>query len=93
MVLFPSLFYLISLLLWCSFLVAELSTAIPVQHAPRQSNQALLRILPLGASITMGLKFTDQNGYRKALRDKLRHEGWEVNMVGTKSDGTMADNV
>ena len=52
-----------------------------------------LRILPLGASITWGMKSTDGNGYRKALRDQLRFDGWNVNMVGSRSNGTMNDRV
>jgi hypothetical protein len=52
-----------------------------------------LRILPLGASITQGVDSTTGNGYRKPLRDKLRSLGWKVNMVGTKRDGSMVDNV
>ncbi|KAL6229273.1 SGNH hydrolase-type esterase domain-containing protein [Aspergillus navahoensis] len=51
-----------------------------------------LRILPLGASITWGLRSTDGNGYRKALRDQLRYKGFEVNMVGSRANGTMVDN-
>ncbi|GES66464.1 esterase [Aspergillus terreus] len=51
-----------------------------------------LRILPLGASITWGYLSSTGNGYRKPLRDKLRFEGWEVNMVGSKSNGDMVDN-
>ncbi|KAK9590735.1 hypothetical protein V6Z92_003825 [Aspergillus fumigatus] len=51
-----------------------------------------LRILPLGASITWGYLSSTGNGYRKPLRDKLRFEGWEVDMVGSKSNGDMRDN-
>jgi hypothetical protein len=52
-----------------------------------------LRIMPLGASITQGVESSDDNGYRKLLRQQLRWKGWKVNMVGTKNDGTMSDNV
>lgn len=52
-----------------------------------------LRILPLGASITMGYKSKDGNGYRKWLRQQLRYAGWEVDMIGTMKNGTMHDNV
>ncbi|KAJ5971226.1 uncharacterized protein N7479_001144 [Penicillium vulpinum] len=51
-----------------------------------------LRILPLGASITMGYKSKDGNGYRKWLREQLRYVGWKVDMVGTLKSGTMHDN-
>jgi hypothetical protein len=52
-----------------------------------------LRVLPLGASITMGYKSADGNGYRKWLRQQLRYAGWDVDMVGTTKSGTMHDNV
>ncbi|KAJ5193099.1 hypothetical protein N7449_009241 [Penicillium cf. viridicatum] len=51
-----------------------------------------LRILPLGASITMGYKSKDGNGYRKWLRQQLRYAGWEVDMIGSMKSGTMHDN-
>lgn len=51
-----------------------------------------LRIAPLGASITNGYLSTDNNGYRKYLRDQLRFVGWPVNMVGSLNTGTMKDN-
>lgn len=59
----------------------------------RVTKDEYLRILPLGASITQGVGSSTGNGYRKPLRDKLRSEGWLVNMVGTKQDGNMVDNV
>jgi len=59
----------------------------------RSAKDFYLRILPLGASITQGYKSSDKNGYRKLLRQQLRWKGWKVNMVGTKNDGDMADNV
>lgn len=56
-----------------------------------------LRIMPLGASITAGNPAApgddENNGYRKNLRDKLRFDGWKVNMVGRLNRGNMADNV
>ncbi|KAI8966659.1 carbohydrate esterase family 3 protein [Daldinia sp. FL1419] len=51
-----------------------------------------LRIMPLGASITFGFGSTDNNGYRKDLRDKLESNGNEVNMVGDNPSGSMKDN-
>jgi hypothetical protein len=52
-----------------------------------------LRILPLGASITWGYLSSTGNVYRKPLRDELRYQGWEVKMVGSKTNGDMKDNV
>ncbi|KAK4455138.1 hypothetical protein QBC34DRAFT_445431 [Podospora aff. communis PSN243] len=51
-----------------------------------------LRILPLGASITWGMGSSTGNGYRKDLRDQLRFDGWNVNMVGSRSGGSMKDS-
>jgi len=59
----------------------------------RDAKDFYLRILPLGASITQGVQSSDENGYRKLLRQQLRWKGWKVNMVGTKNEGTMSDNV
>lgn len=59
----------------------------------RDNGTFLLRIMPLGASITNGYGSTDHNGYRKALRQQLRYEGWQVNMIGSLRNGTMHDNV
>jgi len=63
----------------------------PINH--RDTNKFLLRIMPLGASITMGYKSTDGNGYREHIRQQLRYEGWQVDMVGSKRNGTMRNNV
>jgi hypothetical protein len=49
--------------------------------------------MPLGASITVGYQSSDGNGYRKPLREQLRYAGWEVDMVGSLTNGTMKDNV
>lgn len=60
------------------------------QKLPPRQNAAkpfLLRIMPLGASITAGEGTNPPNGYRKPLRDKLRWRGWPVNMVGSRLDG------
>jgi len=59
----------------------------------RSAQDFFLRIMPLGASITEGVRSSDGNGYRRALRDQLRFKGWNVNMVGSKQNGKMADRV
>lgn len=61
--------------------------------APRDAEYFTLRVMPLGASITQGYLSSDNNGYRKVLREQLRYNGWPVNMVGSLADGTMLDNV
>ncbi|KAK4165172.1 hypothetical protein QBC43DRAFT_378166 [Cladorrhinum sp. PSN259] len=58
----------------------------------RRAKPFQLRILPLGASIVRGFGSSNGNGFRKFLRDQLRYEGWEVNMVGSQKNGDMADN-
>ncbi|KAL3431652.1 SGNH hydrolase-type esterase domain-containing protein [Aspergillus tetrazonus] len=80
-----------------------LSTASPAevtqqQHEdehdlqPRATKPFLLRVMPLGASITVGYMSSDGNGYRKYLREQLRYAGWGVDMVGSLANGTMNDN-
>ncbi|KAL6238468.1 hypothetical protein BDW75DRAFT_237357 [Aspergillus navahoensis] len=58
----------------------------------RAAKPFLLRVMPLGASITVGYRSSDGNGYRKYLREQLRYAGWEVDMVGSLENGTMKDN-
>lgn len=52
--------------------------------------------MPLGASITQGwnpnIPEEHQNGYRKPLRDDLRHRGYPVNMVGSRAHGDFKDH-
>jgi hypothetical protein len=74
---------------YSSYAVSNLTSA---KLRRRLDKSDYLRILPLGASITQGYLSSSGNGYRKPLRDKLRSEGWKVNMVGTKRDGNMTDN-
>jgi hypothetical protein len=55
-------------------------------------DKPLLRLLPLGASITRGTNSNPVNGYRKNLRDELRFLGYPVNMVGCMAEGDFNDN-
>ncbi|KAI7785936.1 hypothetical protein LA080_005597 [Diaporthe eres] len=64
----------------------------PSNSLDRRAPNFYARILPLGASIVQGRGSSSGNGFRKFLRDQLRKDGWRVNMVGSKSEGTMADN-
>lgn len=59
----------------------------------RDNDRFLLKIMPLGASITWGYLSTDGNGYRNWIRQQLRNQSWEVEMVGSKRHGDMLDNV
>ncbi|KAL3474296.1 SGNH hydrolase-type esterase domain-containing protein [Aspergillus californicus] len=60
--------------------------------SPRATKPFLLRVMPLGASITVGYRSDDGTGYRKSLREQLRFAGWEVDMVGSLKNGTMKDH-
>jgi hypothetical protein len=58
--------------------IYSLGNAAPVEKIRRaddEDSKPSLQILPLGASITWGLKSPSDNGYRKHLRDQLRFEG------------------
>lgn len=84
----------VTVLLWfCPQLVAALPHNVTSSGLSTQADVFYLRILPLGASITYGQGSTHGNGYCKYLRDKLRVEGWNVNMVGSRRAGTMKDSV
>lgn len=57
------------------------------------ANNMDLRIMPLGASITFGLRSTDGNGYRDELRVLLNKSGTKnVEYVGSRTHGDMASN-
>ncbi|KAF4854053.1 hypothetical protein CGCSCA4_v001725 [Colletotrichum siamense] len=58
----------------------------------KRADKPDLRILPLGASIMSGVGSSNGNGLRKPLRDALRFDGYEVDMVGGRNSGTMKDN-
>jgi hypothetical protein len=56
-------------------------------------NAVQLQILPLGAFIVYGLKSSDGNGFRAALRKKLIDNGNPtVDYIGSNHCGTMTDN-
>jgi hypothetical protein len=65
----------------------------PHINLTKRAGNFYLRLMPLGASITQGVASSDGNGYRKWLRDALRFNGWQVNMVGTAATGRMKDKV
>ena len=73
--------------------IVGFASAAPINgRASAFEQQHTLRIMPLGASITMGFQSTDGNGYRKTLKDELTAQGQIVNMIGSRSDGNMYDN-
>jgi len=72
---------------------ASLTTREDSSSGSQYDEKFVLRVLPLGASITLGYKSTDGNGYRDWIRRQLRWAGWQVEMIGSKRFGTMRDNV
>ncbi|KAK1585002.1 GDSL-like Lipase/Acylhydrolase [Colletotrichum navitas] len=93
-----------ALLRWAATLLASATAvcAVPTWQPPAVHRRVdfnilvggnvSLRIMPLGASITYGLRSTDGNGYREALRNLLIADGNPVEMVGSHPNGTMANN-
>ncbi|KAF7326060.1 Lipolytic enzyme [Mycena kentingensis (nom. inval.)] len=61
---------------------------IPACYAAGFSGKSL-RIMPLGASITLGGASKDGNGYRETLYKLLAADGNVVQMVGSQVNGTM----
>lgn len=51
-----------------------------------------LRLMPLGGSVTYGVGSSDGNGYRKALKDLLLAQGYQVRFVGSRKSGSMENN-
>ena len=56
-----------------------------------KSLSAQIKIMPLGASITMGYGSSDENGYRLELRNLLVYSGYDVDFVGSLENGTFED--
>ncbi|MGM0653167.1 MAG: LamG-like jellyroll fold domain-containing protein, partial [Bacillota bacterium] len=52
---------------------------------------ALISIMPLGDSITVGVGSTDQTGYRRELYQQLTDSGYNVDFVGTQNSGIPSD--
>ncbi|KAK1655882.1 SGNH hydrolase-type esterase domain-containing protein, partial [Colletotrichum phormii] len=52
----------------------------------------LLRLMPLGGSITHGVGSSDQNGYRKKRLELLHGYGFSFCMVGSRKSGTHHNN-
>jgi lysophospholipase L1-like esterase len=59
----------------------------PRPSAPAVSSVALLRIMPLGDSITYGLGSTDGAGYRADLARRLAAAGFRADFVGSQRSG------
>lgn len=50
-----------------------------------------IKIMPLGDSITTGIGSDNYNGYREPLYLKLINEGYDIDFVGSQTDGDFAD--
>jgi hypothetical protein len=85
--------YTLSLAYLAASLIPLTGAVVLPQVEERAVKDFYLRIMPLGASITEGVKSSDGNGYRKPLVENLTKLKWKVNMVGSKKVGTMQDNV
>ncbi|MFF4209314.1 ricin-type beta-trefoil lectin domain protein [Streptomyces sp. NPDC001796] len=59
--------------------------------AVRAAAPALLRLMPLGDSITWGVGSPSGNGYRGFLWNQLSAEGHALDFVGSGRNGTMSD--
>ena len=75
-----SLYFIITFLLVLSF------HAIIVPPS-----DAMIRIMPLGDSITWGTGSSDQTGYRRSLFLSLTGAGYPVDFVGSRSNGIPND--
>ncbi|UNI21161.1 hypothetical protein JDV02_007175 [Purpureocillium takamizusanense] len=77
-------------------LISNAQAAPPPTDAARQlddrAGKVPLRLMPLGASITAGLRSSTGNGYRQDLRALLVKDGHPIDMVGSRKSGTMKDN-
>ncbi|KAL8709701.1 MAG: hypothetical protein Q9220_005641 [cf. Caloplaca sp. 1 TL-2023] len=59
---------------------------------PRAIQNKVMRIMPLGDSITVGYPGNPSNGYRKRLSSLLSGNGNTVNFVGSHPDGDFTNN-
>jgi lysophospholipase L1-like esterase len=75
----------------CAAPTAAAGTATRTAAARAAAVSAPVRVMPLGASITFGTRSRDGNGYRQVLRQRLLAAGIDVEFVGSRRSGTMAD--
>jgi lysophospholipase L1-like esterase len=59
------------------------ATALP-QMTPTPTCDGILRIMPLGDSITFGETATAYGGYENALQSSLAHDGFRFDLVGSQ---------
>ncbi|KAI0189795.1 hypothetical protein EV127DRAFT_481628 [Xylaria flabelliformis] len=76
----------------CGFHWQKATDCIQHKLASTTRSRPLLRLMPLGGSVTHGVGSSDQNGYRKALLELLHSHGFNVCMVGSRKAGTFGNN-
>ncbi|KAI1740741.1 hypothetical protein F4680DRAFT_447597 [Xylaria scruposa] len=76
----------------CDFHWAKVTYCTQPKLASTTRSQPILRLMPLGGSVTHGVGSFDQNGYRKALLELLHGCGFNVCMVGSRKAGTFSNN-
>jgi acyl-CoA thioesterase-1 len=67
-------------------LIGACSDTVPVQRSA-DTAPAVLRVMPLGASSTVGKGSPETAGYRGPLQELLARDGVVVDMVGSQRDG------
>jgi acyl-CoA thioesterase I len=70
-----------------TMLAALRAGTVPVQRST-ESSPGTLRIMPLGASSTLGKGSWETAGYRGPLQEMLARDGLEVDLVGSQNDGS-----
>ncbi|RYP53274.1 hypothetical protein DL768_001714 [Monosporascus sp. mg162] len=64
----------------------------PTKPPAPEPTKPVLRIQPLGDSITKGSGSSDGNGYRRPLREMLADIVTDIDMIGSLADGIMEDS-
>jgi acyl-CoA thioesterase-1 len=81
---------LIAVVVLLMVLVGVSAGAVPVQRSAAAApvpEPVVLRVMPLGASSTVGKGSPDTAGYRGPLQSLLARDGVTVDMVGSQRDG------
>ncbi|KAF4769432.1 hypothetical protein HAV15_008621 [Penicillium sp. str.  len=71
--------------------VANFILNVP-DHSSKSAAEGVLRLMPLGGSVTRGVGSSDGAGYREPLLQMLRLYGVNSRMVGSRKDGPMPNN-
>ncbi|KAI0543410.1 carbohydrate esterase family 3 protein [Xylaria curta] len=76
----------------CDFHWAKATYCTQPKLTSTTRSRPILRLMPLGGSVTHGVGSSDQNGYRKALLELLHGCGFNICMVGSRRAGTLRNN-